>query len=263
MLEAVNDVRAEGRQVTEHMIQVVYSDVSFTQFIPTREEACNLLLREVAVQAAMEEVSQGETDLSNTPGPTWAKYCEARGAAGRVGKLGGNYDAMFDSALRALSSDQLMYVVVVNRYKQVGVDLELFLSSLGEQFSLVVNREATVAHVAYVVQQERLRRRPEPPGKKIKVKLVSPAGAVFLGSQLIKNALDVDGQVLVDDEDGVFYPLSVLTGQEWRQLGLHAPTRWKHLREKEFSDLFGMNKSAFEKLPDWKQIPLKKKHGLF
>ena len=37
----------------------------------------------------------------------------------------------------------------------------------------------------------------------------------------------------------------------------------QHLNETVFEELFGMNKEAFEEVPKWKQLNLKKKVGLF
>jgi hypothetical protein len=257
---AVNDVKAAGHQVTMDMTTMAKDQAFPGKSITMQEQMHKVLLREVAVAAALKEARQQGSEISNMWGSTWGKEGEARLAASQAG---GDYDAMFASAMRALSMNQMIYVVAVNSYKQVGVDLDLSLSSLGEEFRMLVSREATVADVAFLVQQERLRKRPAGPGKTIDVKLIGPAGTVLPHSHLIKTALDVEGEVFVDDEDSDFYPLSVLTGERWRELGLHAPTRWEYLRESEFSKLFGMSKSAFKKLPDWKQIPLKKKYGLF
>jgi hypothetical protein len=257
---AVSDVRGAGHQVTQAMIETAKHLSDPSKSIAMQEQMRKYLLREVAVASALKEFSQGANDISNKWDSTWVKEGEARLAAS---KAGSDYDAMFDSALRALSIDQFVYVVVVNQYSAIGVNLDLSLASLGEEFRMEVSRDATVADVAFFVQQERLQKQPAGPGKKIEVKVVGPGGTVLPRSQLIKNALDVEGEDLLDDEKSVYYPLSVLTGRQWKDLGLHAPTRWKHLRESEFSELFGMTKSAFEKLPDWKQTPLKKKHGLF
>jgi len=101
-------------------------------------------------------------------------------------------------------------------------------------------------------------------GKARQVKLVRPNGILLPCASAIGDALDHESEeVLSDGEDRVFYPLATLTGDGWKEMGLHGATRWKHLREDEFRGLFGMSKNSFEKLQPWTQMSLKKKYGLF
>merc|ERR1712007_217322 len=78
-----------------------------------------------------------------------------------------------------------------------------------------------------------------------------------------RSTLIEEGASVSDDEDTIFYPLATLTGQMWKDMGLHCPTRWKHLREDEFKDPLRMSKNSFEKLQPWTQMSPKKKRGLF
>mmetsp|Transcript_114438 Transcript_114438/g.180190 ORF Transcript_114438/g.180190 Transcript_114438/m.180190 type:complete len:293 (+) Transcript_114438:55-933(+) len=253
----VDELTNAGHVVRQSMKEMAKDQVHLAKGSNMQEQMRKVLLRELAIAAALRELGP---DIANKWGSTWGKEAEARLA---ISKTGGAYDVMVDAALRAFSSDQMVYVVCVNRYSQIGVDISLSLSTLVEEFSIKVSREATVAHVAQLVREERLRKHPAAPGKTVDVKLVGPGGTVLPLAQLIKHALDIEGADLLADEEGVFYPLSVLTGTKWRELGLSASTRWKHLHESEFAKLFGMSKATFEKLPDWKQIPMKRKHGLF
>jgi len=258
---AVNDVRAAGHEVTAEMINMAKNEAYLGKDMSMQEQIHRVLLREAAVQSALKEASQSGIEVHGRF-DTWAKESEARLSAARTS--GSEYEAMFANALRALNSERSVYVVTVSGYKRAGLDLILSLSSLGEDFQMMVKRETSVAQVTYLVQQDRLQKRPAGPGKTIEVKLVGPAGTLLPREKLITHALDYEAdEVLSDDENGTFYPLSVLTGERWKDMGLSGPTRWKHLHEKDFRNLFGMSKDAFEQLPDWKQIPLKKKHSLF
>jgi len=118
-----------------------------------------------------------------------------------------------------------------------------------------VNREVSIAGVAGMVQ--------ETVGKAREVILVRPNGTLLPCASAIGDALEESEETPPDDEDIVFYPLATLTGEMWKEIGLHGPTRWKHLPEDEFKDLFGMSKNSFDKLQPWTQMSLKKKHGLF
>lgn len=102
-----------------------------------------------------------------------------------------------------------------------------------------------------------------PKGNKIVVKLIGPEGTILDPSAVLLDALDYETDKGDQDGDGPYYPLSVLTGNAWRAMGLDGLTRWKYLREKEFKDIFGMSKATFEQLPSWKQLPLRRKHNLF
>lgn len=126
----------------------------------------------------------------------------------------------------------------------------------GENLEIKVNREMSIAGVAAMVKAI--------VGKSGEVKLVRPNGTLLPCARAVGDALDHESEeVPSDDEDTVFYPLATLKGEMWKEMGLHGPTRWKHLREDEFKDLFGMSKNSFEKLQPWTQMSLKKKHGLF
>ncbi|CAE8630761.1 unnamed protein product [Polarella glacialis] len=97
------------------------------------------------------------------------------------------------------------------------------------------------------------------------VTLIRPQGSILEASRRLPEALEyeTDSGGCSDDADGEFYPLAVLTGGAWKHLGLQGATRWKHVREQEFLQLFGMSKASFDRLPSWKQLRFKKKHGLF
>jgi len=260
--QAVNDVCAAGHAVTQRMMQFGRNEARLGKGNCMKEQIHRVLLREVAVQSALNEAAQNGVETRSIWGDTRAKEGEARLAAGSTGST--EYEAMLANALRAVSSEKLVYVVTVSSYKRVGLGIVLSLQSLGEAFEMTVDRETSVAQVTHFVQQERLWRRPAGPGKIVEVKLVGRAGTLLPLDSLISCALDCEGEeVEHDDENGVFYPLPVLTGEVWKGMGLLAQTRWKHVREKDFRNLFGMSKDAFERLPAWKQIPLKKKHGLF
>jgi len=148
-------------------------------------------------------------------------------------------------------------VCSVSILKRQGLNLILSLSSLeGENLQIKVNRETSIAGVAAMVQAT--------VGKSREVKLVRPNGTLLPCAWAVGDALDHEAEeVQSDNEDTVFYPLATLKGEMWKEMGLHGPTRWKHLREDEFKDLFGMSKNSFEKLQPWTQMSLKKKHGLF
>jgi len=148
-------------------------------------------------------------------------------------------------------------VYSVSTYKRQGLNLILSLSSLeGDALEIKVNREMSIATVVGMVQAI--------VGKAREVKVVRPNGMLLPCAKAIGDALDNEFEELPsDDEDSVFYPLAILTGERWKEMGLDGPTRWKHLREDEFKDLFGMSKNSFEKLQPWTQMSLKKKHGLF
>merc|ERR1712137_152467 len=154
------------------------------------------------------------------------------------------------------------YVCTLSTYRRQGLNLNLSLSSLdGEILEIKVNREVSIAGVAGMVQAVV---RPVVQGKAREVKLVRPNGTLLPCARAIGDVLDHESdEEPPDDEDSVFYPLATLIGETWKEMGLHGPTRWKHLREDEFKDLFGMSKKSFEKLQSWTQLSLKKKHGLF
>jgi len=219
-----------------------------------------ILLREDIVHSALKEATDDGKQLENSQGSSWAMEGEVCCDAVSTGT--GDEETMFAKASMALNSDNLAHVCSVNTYKRKGLDLVLSLSSPGgETLEIKVHREASVAEVAGMVKAIV---RPAVLGKAKEVKLVGLRGTLLPCARAIGDALDYESEeVPPDDQDSVFYPLSVLTGEKWKEMRLHGPTRWKHLREDEFKDLFGMSKNTFEKLPRWNQIPLKKKHGLF
>merc|ERR1739848_270108 len=45
----------------------------------------------------------------------------------------------------------------------------------------------------------------------------------------LPEALDYEGDDPAKDEEGDFHPLSVLTSDAWRELGLQGATRWQYL----------------------------------
>eukprot|EP00931_Biecheleriopsis_adriatica_P064614 TRINITY_DN39368_c0_g1_i1.p1 TRINITY_DN39368_c0_g1~~TRINITY_DN39368_c0_g1_i1.p1 ORF type:complete len:307 (-),score=82.10 TRINITY_DN39368_c0_g1_i1:103-1023(-) len=60
------------------------------------------------------------------------------------------------------------------------------------------------------------------------------------------------------------YTLEQLTDKRvWEKLDVVATERETYLPESVFSELFGMSKADFAKLPKWKKENAKKKHGLF
>lgn len=256
---AVSEVRAAGHVVTSDMISCAKLEALLGKDATMQDQVRRVLLREAAVRSALRETEEsGVVD----PSKRWSKAGEARLAASSCGAT--EYETMLSNAIRALTSDRMVYVVCLNSYKRAGVSVVLSLSSLAEQFEMTVSRELCVDELLDLITQERLQRRPAGPGKTIEVKLMGPAGTLLPREQVVTCALDCETAELEPDvEHGVFYPLSVLTSSEWRDLGLVGVTRWKHLREDLFMGLFGMTKATFEKLPEWKQTPLKKKHGLF
>jgi len=259
--KALDDVRSAGHEVAAGMVDTARREARLGKDVSIDERIRRVLLREVAVQNAIQEATDSDPARRNELNG-WIKRGEARLAAGSTAVI--DYDAMFANALRAVNSDKLVYVVFVSAYKRVGLDLLLSLSSIGESFEMTVDRETVVAHVQFLVQHGRLEKKSAGLGKTVEVKLVGPAGTLLSPQKRIGSALDYeDDKVECDEENAVFLPLSVLTGEAWRSLGLPGQTRWTLLRENEFGELFGMSKDAFGRLPDWKQIPLKKKHGLF
>lgn len=255
---AVSEVRAAGHVVTSNMISYAKHEALLGKDATMKDQVRRVLLREAAVRSALREAEEsGVVDPRR-----WINEAEARLAASSGGTT--EYETMLSNAIRALTSDRMVYVVCLNSYKRAGVSVVLSLSSLAEQFEMTVSRELRVDELLDLIEQERLQRRPAGPGKTIEVKLMGPAGTLLPREQVVTCALDCETAELESDvEHGVFYPLSVLTSSEWRDLGLVGVTRWKHLREDLFMGLFGMTKATFEKLPEWKQTPLKKKHGLF
>jgi len=247
----VNDVRAAGHEIHKEMIDMASQEAWLGKGITMYEQVRRVLLREAAVRVALKEVADSAG--------SWGKIGEARFAAASTGDV--NFDVMVAKATMAFNSDTVMYVCGVNSYKREGLNLVLSLSSLGESFEIRVHRNASVAHVAGMIG---VTLRPVVPGKTPKVQLVGPAGTLLPCRKTIGDALDYESEkVQPDNENCVFYPLSVVTGEEWKQMELCGSTRWMHLRGDEFRDIFGMSKDTFDKLPSWKQIHLKRKHGLF
>jgi len=247
----VNELRVAGHEIDKEMIDMASQEARLGSGTNMYERVQKVLLREAAVRVALKEVDDSVG--------SWGKIGEARFAAASTG--GVNFEVMVAKATMAFNSDNLIYVCGVNYYEREGLNLILSLSSLGESFEISVHQKTSVAQVAGMI---RVTLRPVVPGKTAEVQLVGPAGTLLPCTQAIGDALDYESEeVQPDDEDCVFYPLSVMTGEEWRQIELCGSTRWKHLRGDEFKDLFGMSKDTFDKLPFWKQIYLKRKHGLF
>merc|ERR1712187_621256 len=73
--------------------------------------------------------------------------------------------------------------------------------------------------------------------------LIGPKGTRLDAEMPLPEALDHEPSVPAEEEEGDFYPLSVLAGDAWRDLGLEGATRWRCLRENEFQKLFGMSKA--------------------
>jgi len=166
------------------------------------------------------------------------------------------------------------YVVSILSYTKEGLDLVLCMSTLsGDCFQMRVGSDSTVAQLMETIrlqkqdQSSHLERVARSLSRnQINVKVIGPAGTSLDASRTFPAAIDYETDGTADDAeelDHKLYPLSVLAGDAWRETGIDGATRWKHLAEKDFMGLFGMNKASFEKLPSWKQIPLKKKHGLF
>lgn len=262
---AIDRVRSVGRRITPNMVALARAKAStVTSDTMQEQEAHDVLIREVAIADALK---QAEDNGVNVPrdfqGNVSGALSAARLAACNVGVP--DYETMLASAFRALNHKSCSYVLAVTTCTQAGLDLILSMSSLGgDCFEIRVARDKTVADVIALLRQECASRWPAPPGKLVEVKLVGPAGTLLHFSKTIADALEYETEAAaVDDELGTFYPLAVLIGQQWKELGLDGPTRWKHLREKDFMNLFSMSKATFEKLPSWKQIPLRRKHGLF
>lgn len=229
-----------------------------TEMLEQTKHEHEVLLREDTVHSALKEAADNGKQLENGEGSSWAMEGDACCDAVSTGTV--DEETMFAKASK--HSDNLAHVCSVNMYTRKGLDLVLSLSSPGgETLEIKVHREASVADVAGMVKAIV---RPAVLGKAKEVKLVGLRGTLLPCARAIGDALDYESEeVPPDDQDSVFYPLSVLTGEKWKEMRLHGPTRWKHLREDEFKDLFGMSKNTFEKLQPWTQLSLKKKHGLF
>jgi hypothetical protein len=219
-----------------------------------QERAQRTLIIEAAVASALK---QGRAS-GDVVGP---KEGEARLAASRAAAKGEDYDALVMHALRVLTCRSSMYVISINGYRTEGVDIVLSMSSLGASFQMRIRKGTTVAEVKKMIELEK---QPAAIGLAVEVKLIGISGTLLAPSKTFPAVLDLEAQELPpDDEKGTFFPLSVLTGDAWREMGLEGVTRWKYLREAEFAEIFGMSKTEFEKLPSWKQVPLRRKHGLF
>lgn len=177
----------------------------------------------------------------------------------------------------------------VSEYRKEGIDLIVSWTTLsGASFDTCIRRGASVQDLAHAMRQETrfanidaqasIERldpgyaavgRVNAPSKAppVRVAVIGPKGTRLDDKQPLPEALDYEAdasaEVESEKEDGQFYPLEVLTGSAWRELGLDGATRWQFLREVEFNELFGMSKASFRELPSWKQKPLKQKHGLF
>lgn len=176
-------------------------------------------------------------------------------------------------------------VANVLEYTTEGADLVVSWSTLaGDVFESRVRRGCLVRELAHAVHAARFgytNRRVEVDGfdrsfkalldtrtpskalEPAQVAIIGPRGTNLDWDHQLPQALDYEADKPTEDEDGEFYPLHVLIGDAWRELGLEAATRWRCLREHEFVKLFGMSKASFEQLPSWKQLPLKKSSGLF
>ncbi|KAK3860884.1 hypothetical protein Pcinc_033095, partial [Petrolisthes cinctipes] len=65
--------------------------------------------------------------------------------------------------------------------------------------------------------------------------------------------------------NGRTYPLATLREKDPEKLpqGVDPVHKENHLSDGDFKTVFGMNREAFDKIPQWKQMNLKKKAGLF
>lgn len=221
-----------------------------------RETAQKRLLLELAVESAMARAE--ENGLEVTP----PMIAHAKSVSVPSGSISDVYEAVLEKVELALCAFNLVYAVTLAGYKKEGLRLTLTLQTLGSTFTLPVFMGTTIGELARTIPEERQLR--HPPGSTVVVKIIGPKGTVLAPSRTLPEAFDyeIDGEA-EEDESDEFYELSVLTGQAWKDMGLNGPTRWKHLREKEFMNMFGMSKASFEKLPSWTQATLKRKHSLF
>lgn len=169
------------------------------------------------------------------------------------------YEALLNQATLAIRSAASVYIVTLTSYTRVGQDIALECQTLASEFTLKVPTGTSVAELAALIHKERKLRTPEG-----SIKILSPKGFKMAPSRIVLMVLDlaIDGSDH-DDDLGEFYALSILTSATWKELGLNGPSRWKHLRGDHFKHVFGMDKADFERLLDWKQVQLKRKHNLF
>lgn len=163
-----------------------------------------------------------------------------------------------------------MFIANVIGYETEGVDLIVSCSTLaGATFQSRVCRGASVQDLAQAMHESHSETKFGfgfkfgINGFKKRVAVIGPKGTSLNLEMPLPEALDHEPIAPVECEEGDFYSLSVLRGDAWRELGLQAATRWQYLRESEFQKVFGLSKATFEQMPSWKQIPLKKRHGLF
>lgn len=256
---AVDDVLAEGLDVTAEMrglaTQRAYDLGSDSKSM--QEQARRSLLADAAVKIAARKDREDGQRVSRVQIDIARCAALASGAS--------DFQTMLERASTSLNRNnadkQSTYVVAITAYKKHGLEIELScLTMSGSCFEVRVQRGTSVSQLAAHIQDLK--------SLNVLVKIIGPAGTLLEPSKVLPLGLDHETDVVgEDDADGKFYPLSVLTGSTdqamWKKIGLEGPTRWRHLREKEFADLFGMSKASFETLPTWKQIPLKKKHDLF
>lgn len=177
-----------------------------------------------------------------------------------------------------VGQEQTVYVAQVTKYKREGVELVLSLTPVtdtgrGETFRQRVEVGANVAKVMDFVRDHRVREVDHTErlmrglsNNVIEVRLLGPSGTTLHPERFLPEALDYETDVADDSaQASESYPLEMLTGGQgaWKEMGFDAATRWKYVENPLFLKLFGMSKASFEKLPSWKQIPLKKKHDLF
>lgn len=235
--------------------------------------AYKCFLREAAVDSSVKRALRTHSFLQPRAPREYALQDYVRLAL--QGSEATEYDEILAKADRAVQVglNKSVYVVQVMGYKKEGVELVLSMSNpiSGETFSARVEVGTLVAEVMKVIQNMRFhevahveRLIQGVSGSYVNVKLLGPAGTLLDPAKFLPEALDYETDVVTDDvQQGEYYPLEMLVGQAWKNMGLDGPTRWKHVEDTLFMQLFGMSKASFEQLPTWKQIPLKRKHGLF
>lgn len=256
---AKDAVSAKGIMVDQDMIALATDIVgrfSMMRFDAQtmQEQAHWCFLVEAAIRAAV----AGATEKGETV--TQPQINHARCSASSVTSL--DYQLMEASAQRALLGRDMFYVIMVNGCTKMGTDLILSLGTLGDCFDMRVRSGTLVRDVAIEIAEDRQLRCPL--GFKVQVKLVDCAGTLLDENGSFHDPEDYETDVVEETRESCeYYPLSVLTGQAWRELCLDGPTRWKYLPENEFMGLFGMNKISFAQLKPWMQASMRKKHGLF
>jgi len=290
--EAIETVKADGFHVNEASTAMAKQRAE--SFGKDRQDmvlqARRVLLCEAAVAAVIQRAKDRKLH-EKWAGQTCHAYSmnvvvfqmEDMARTGALMSKSDHYEIIEKNAEQALENEKRTYVITISGWTQMGVDIVVHMCTIGgESFNMTVPRGTSVDKLSLGIWEDRLCQKSEIKllgqshlksqhlgyrvqgslDGKTDVKLVGPAGTILDGTRRLPDAIDFES-IDPDKEDGEFFDLAVLRGTAWKELGLDAATRWQYLRERDFVEIFGMSKDAFGKLPSWKQIPLKKKHGFF